>query len=167
MVIARSELNKGITCVAQQRCRTLESIGKTIGLYEYHQYVKAATSFIKLTQKPKAILPRMQADLKSSRKPQSSPLYLRFQTSLAILLAPSKISSTQSLRPRLLLFLRPKPVQTRIFPLRSVYSLLACSVTHSTKDTSAGESAADTFSDTTLNGVDVLVACYIGGEFIC
>ena len=109
----------------------------------------------------------MQADLKSSKRPQSSLLYPRLHTRLSTLLASSKIASTQRLRPRLLLFLLPKPVQTRIFPLRSVYALLTCSVTHSTEDTSAGESTADTFSDTALNGVDVLVAGYVGGEFIC
>ena len=88
------------------------------------------------------------------------------------LFASPQIPPTQRLRPSLLLLLLPQILHrlwiqgSCIAPLSAVDSLFARHVTDTAEDTVAGESAANTFCDSALDGVDVFIACHVGGELI-
>lgn len=88
------------------------------------------------------------------------------------LLAPPQIPPTKRLRPPLRFRLLPHllqrlRIQPRIPSLRSIHALLARHVAHAAQDAAAGEGAANAFGDAALDGVDVFVAGYVGGEFVC
>ena len=86
-----------------------------------------------------------------------------------LLLSSSKISSTQCFSPAFLFLLFLSQLSQLILvqrscvaPLRPIDALFAREIAHATQDPTAGECAADAFSDAALNGVDVLIACHIG-----
>ena len=99
--------------------------------------------------------------------------YQKCRTHPPSLLPPTtQIPSTQRLRPPLRLLLLPHLAQSiliqrsRIASLRSIDTLLARHIAHTAEYAATGESTTDTFCNTALDGVDVLIASEVGGEFI-